>query len=499
MTTTIDGILLGIDLGTTAMKVAAFDARSGHRLAGEDVPLRVATGDDGRREQTPAAILTALRRAIARITGATVGNGPVCGVGLASQGGSGIVADRRTGKARTPMVLWNDARAFSHFQTLAQQHDTSFWRERTRRDEPGMGLARLAYLRENAPELFDDHNRYVGAGEYLYFHLTGQWRQDPCHALQIGCYDARTETLSNELAALAGITPEFLPPLRVGHEIHPLSAAAAKRFGLPAGIPVAGPYMDHEAGFLSAAQVSKRPLQCSLGTAWVGNFQIPTADYGHTPIQLVIPSPASDDWLVIQPLLTGNVTWDWALRQFVGRNPRQALEKQAAILDRDILPPEGLVAVPWLNRPHPLDPALLGGCSIVGAGPATGNEEFLRAIVAGLGYELQRVFEPIVRKGGVDSVVLSGGASQSPHFRALITALFTPLPVYYLEDAAWMGARGCLHAFSPVVATAAAVRTTHERPLNPDALSAGRQIYDDVFTRLYGHVRAGTAYTVGED
>lgn len=493
------GVLIGIDLGTTALKVGAFDGRTGRRLAGEEVTLRVAAGEGGRREQTPAAILTALRKAIARVTAAAAGLGPACGVGLAAQGGSGIVADRVTGEALTPMTLWNDARAFPHFQELAQRHTPRYWRTRTLRDEPGMGLARLAHLRETAPHCFDARNLYVGAGEYVYFYLTGQWRQDACHAMQTGCYDCRTDALSSEMAALAGVTPDFFPPLRAGHETFPLAERAAKRFGLPAGIPVAGPYMDHEAGFLSASQASERPLQCSLGTAWVGNFQVPEPSFGRTPFQFSIPSPAGPGRLVIQPLLTGNVTWDWALRTFVSKNPKQALARQAAILERGILPPAGLVAVPWLNRPNPLDPALLGGCGIIGASPSTTSDDLLRAIVAGMGYELHRIFDAVARHGAVDRVVLSGGASKSPHFRQLIAALFAPLPAYHLDDAAWMGARGCLAAFSRKAAEAEAVRISIGQKLNPDALAAGRLLYQDVFSRLYGHVCAGSAYTVGAD
>lgn len=359
-----------------------------------------------------------------------------------------------------------------------------------------MGLARLTRLRDEAPQLFDDKNIYAGAGDFLYFHLTGQWRQDACHALQTGCYDARKDTLSRELAAIAGVTPDFFPPLRDGHVTFPLSEAAATRFGLPAGVPVAGPYMDHEAGFLSAAHVSKRPLQCSLGTAWVGNFQLPEAFRGFAPFQFSIPAPAGDGRLVIQPLLTGNVTWDWALRTFVSPRPGEALRKQAVILDHGILPPEGLVAVPWLNRPNLVDPSRLGACGFIGAGPSTTRNDLLRAVVAGMGYELYRVFEQVAARGAIDSVVLSGGASRSPHFQRLIAALFAPLPVYQLDGAAWMGARGCLWRFGKRVARARATRVGASGILDGNALAAGRTLYEKVYARLYAGERAGRAYEI---
>jgi hypothetical protein len=104
----------------------------------------------------------------------------------------------------------------------------------------------------------------------------------------------------------------------------------------------------------------------------------------------------------------------------------------------------------------------------------------------------------VASSGVIDSIVLSGGTSQSPHFQQLIAALFAPLPAYILEDAGWMGTRGCLHAFSPESASAGATPIKLDGTVDRDALAAGRSMYNDVFNRLYGHVRAGSAYTLGE-
>jgi ribulose kinase len=58
------GLLLGTDLGTTALKAAAFDARTGRPVACASVRLPVRTDASGAREQDPAA----LRRVLASRT-----------------------------------------------------------------------------------------------------------------------------------------------------------------------------------------------------------------------------------------------------------------------------------------------------------------------------------------------------------------------------------------------------------------------------------------------
>jgi hypothetical protein len=115
-----------------------------------------------------------------------------------------------------------------------------------------------------------------------------------------------------------------------------------------------------------------------------------------------------------------------------------------------------------------------------------------------MGHELYRVFASVAATGAIDSIVLSGGTSRSPHFQQLIAELFSPLPAYVLDDAGWMGTRGCLHGFSPESARAGAVPIALSGVVNRDALATGRSMYNEVFNRLYGHVRAGSAYTLGE-
>ena len=122
------GTLIGIDVGTTALKVAAFRARSGKLLEGVSKRLRIEVGQDGRREQNPASVARALRSALREIATRTVDLRQVSGIGLAAQGGSMIIADRDTGKPLTPMTLWNDLRALPEYLKLSASRPPEFWR-----------------------------------------------------------------------------------------------------------------------------------------------------------------------------------------------------------------------------------------------------------------------------------------------------------------------------------------------------------------------------------
>ncbi|NIA20566.1 MAG: hypothetical protein GWP05_01055 [Anaerolineaceae bacterium] len=445
--------LLGIDLGTTVLKAAVFDKRSGRSLADASVRLPVRSEADGTREQDLHTVDRALRRialALRRRCGCSWSH--VAGVGLAAQGGSAIIVDRETGQAQTSMQLWNDTRPYRLLPGIAARKPGGYWRRLSYLDGPGAGLARIEWLRDRRGQLFHDGNLYVGAGEYLYFKLTGFWRQDAGNALQIGCYDVRRQRLAGGPLKLVGLTKSFVAPMREGHEMHPLSPGGAKFLGLAPGTPVAGPYIDQEAGYLSAVGASSRPLQCSLGTAWVGNFVVEKPSPASSCIQLLLPSPVGEGWLAVRAMAAGNLSWDWALDTLFDRRPIRALAEAEAVFRRRLLPPDGMVALPWFNRRNLFVPQASGSGGLLGLNPHTTSADMLRAVAAGMCFELARVFEPLVGSGIINSVVLGGGASKGWYFRRLLAGLFAPLPVYCFEEEGTAGVRGTLYAFSRKVA-----------------------------------------------
>ena len=490
-------LLIGINLGTTALKVAAFAADSGRLLAtaSRRLPTRVAA--DGTREQDLADLRRHLAAAFSEVRQA-VGDeawSRAAGIGLAAQGGSGALFERRSGAPQTPLHLWNDSRAAALLPEVAAGRPAAYWRELSQRRGPGMGLARMLWLQRRRPGAFDGDAIYAGVGEAAFHMMTGRWCQDACNALQMGCYNVLENRLDEEPLALLGLGLRHVAPLREGHGLAALSRDGAALLGLRAGLPVAGPYMDHEAGYLSAAGAFPRPLQCSLGTAWVGNFVVPTPRCGWSPVQLVIAAPPPETGsLVIQPLLTGNVSWDWGLQCFLDRDHGAALGKAAALLEAALLPPPGLICLPWFTQGNPWLAGSAGAGVFAGGSAGVTCDDMVRALAAGLCCEFYRVFRDLKRTAAVDGVVLGGGASKGAFFRTLLAGLFAPLPVVLCADEDTGGARGALVAFServcrsqttPVPAPAEAVRT---------ALCEYYETYARTFDGIYGAHPAGAPY-----
>ena len=488
---------LGLDIGSTSLKAAVFEARRGRLLAQAEQRFMLEVDETGKREQDPAALLQAVDAAAGVLRQQVGGRWrSIRGIGLAAQGGSTILVDRKTGAPSTAMFLWNDTRAFGHFHKIAAELPPRWWRAFTLGDGPGMGLARAHWMREQWPHLFRRDPLCIGAGEHVYFALTGHWRQDPCHARQSGCYDAVHDRITTRPMVRLGLPENLFAPLRRANEMHALTPEAAARLQLPSGIPVAGPYNDHESGYRSVLHASRRPLECSLGTAWVGNFVIPPAFTGGAPFQICVPAPTGRSRQIIMPLLTGNVTLEWALATFVHADPQTALKRADEILAARLLPPPGLVALPWLNRPNALRPRQNGCGAFFGVGPATSPADLFRAVIAAMVFEFARVLEPVVKAGAVDSLVLCGGAAKNSHICSLFGALFAPLPIREVIETELMGTRGCLHAFAPKISTAPTIAVRSDQRIDHKELVAARSLYLETLERLCGHVPEGKPYSL---
>jgi len=273
--------------------------------------------------------------------------------------------------------------------------------------------------------------------------------------------------------------------LRQGHETAEVDRDAAREFRLAEGIAVTGPYIDQEASYLSAAGDGSNPLQVSMGTAWVGNFSIPGGMRGGSPSQLVLPPLLERSPFVIQPLYAGNSTWDWALETFAARPHGAALRAAAAAFARSILPPPGLVCIPYCAQQNPIRPDQYGGGVYLGVGTATSKSDFLRATASGLVCELARVFAGLASSGAVDAVVLGGGASRGSYFRQLAALAFGRLPVFWQEDYNLSAARGSVFALSSRAAAAKFKQV--KAPLElAESFRSVFDLYQSAFDEVYG-------------
>lgn len=112
----MSGLVLGIDDGTTAVKVALFDAEL-REVASARRAVPTAHPAPGRVEQDAEAVLEAVVDAVAEVLPAAEGR-PIAAAGLDHQGESVLAWDAATGAPRSPIVVWQDKRGTEAYENV---------------------------------------------------------------------------------------------------------------------------------------------------------------------------------------------------------------------------------------------------------------------------------------------------------------------------------------------------------------------------------------------
>ena len=268
-----DGLLLGVDVGTTRIKALVLDAAGGERSGAS-----VATPFTA----SPAGIDMAvadLGRALDSVISAL---GPdrerVAAVGLAGMAESG--APFRAGRPVGPVIAWHDGRGEETVASLQRRFGPALARWTGRRVRTVSSVAKLGWLVDHG---LPPPERWLGVPEIALFLLTGAEATEHSLAARTGAYHVTERRFLPEVIGqvLAGAGPGavpvptaggqgsgrlFPPVLPAGAVMGVVSDEAAAGYGLPAGIPVTIAGHDHLA---AAAGLGARPddLFNSVGTA----------------------------------------------------------------------------------------------------------------------------------------------------------------------------------------------------------------------------------------
>ena len=146
--------LLGIDIGTSACKVAVFD-RNGKVLAAASGDYPVYYPQEGWAEQNPEEWWDAVCRASKEtIQKADIKPDEIAGIGIDGQSWSAIAIDKE-GKVLTNTPIWMDTRAQSVCDRLNQEIGAEKIFEVAGNSlQPSYSTAKILWYKENLPEVY---------------------------------------------------------------------------------------------------------------------------------------------------------------------------------------------------------------------------------------------------------------------------------------------------------------------------------------------------------
>jgi sugar (pentulose or hexulose) kinase len=264
---------LGLDLGTTSVSAVAIDAdgRLLHAVTKHhhaDVPDLPA----GWAEQDPQVIRRTAEDVLRALSGHIEGE-PVC-LGLTGQMHGVLLLDFAR-RPLTRLITWQDRRALephptsgqSILHTLLDRCDDASLLQAGCRPSAGFLGTTLYTLRETN-HWPDASAKAALVIDWLAAELTGgELTTDRSNAASTGLYDLERDIWSDELLAAAHVPTNLLPLVAdSGAVIGRLSAEAAARTGLPAGLPVCNAIGDNQAAIVGSIPAGEEVVHINIGT-----------------------------------------------------------------------------------------------------------------------------------------------------------------------------------------------------------------------------------------
>ncbi|MDB5929998.1 MAG: Xylulose kinase, partial [Polaromonas sp.] len=222
---------LGIDLGTSSLKLLLLDAA--HRVhASAHAPLTLQRPWPGWSEQQPQDWWQALERAVAQLRATAPGAWrQVRAIGLSGQMHGAVVlgADARVLR---PAILWNDGRAEAECAELERLAPAS--RQITGNlAMPGFTAPKLLWLRAHEPALFGQIRQVLLPKDWLRLQLTGEAVSEMSDASGTLWLDVGERRWSPTMLAACGLDLSCVPRLVEGSAPGgSLHAGLARQWGL---------------------------------------------------------------------------------------------------------------------------------------------------------------------------------------------------------------------------------------------------------------------------
>jgi glycerol kinase len=252
MLMTMPPTILAIDQGTSGTKGVVVDGDGVVRGLAE-VPIRPRYGSGGAVEQDPAELLASVfeagNRAIAQA------GLPIDGVTLTNQGETVLAWDPATGEALSQLIVWQDGRAATICEPLADHAELVANRTGLVLD-PYFTAPKLAWLRHNVTR----QGVVTTSDAWITHHLTGEFVTDAATAGRSLLTNLDTAQYDDELVALFALTDEPLPRIAANDEIVGVTSA----FGPE--VPYGGLVVDQQAALLAERCLAPGEAKCTFGT-----------------------------------------------------------------------------------------------------------------------------------------------------------------------------------------------------------------------------------------
>ena len=414
-------VILVVDIGTSSMRLAALDL-TGEFLWTNRRSYKPDYLAENRVEQDPETWLNSLDELMLQFSAESHLLDKVAALSITSQRSSVIAIDKE-GKALRPALMWQDRRHDTICQRLAasneQLHDIAGSRVNTAYSGP-----KMAWIKENEPEVYQRAFKFVTPFEFIAYRLTGQLKIDYSYASRSLLFDLKKYIWSEVLLKKLGIDREKLSDLVApGSVIGDILAPWLERWDLNHSIPLISAGGDQQCSALGLGVINESTYSLTAGT---GGYVMGVSEHfpKNAEGMIVNVSAMEEHYSLESTMLTCSSAFDYMCSLFFASQDLRAIDDrlgkalQVGKLDNLLLIPhfQGSGTPDWQVNSK----ARLSGLEL-----GTSPEDIVLACLKGIACEFKCHVELMADAVGKmpEQILLAGGLVNSPVFTKLLSGL----------------------------------------------------------------------------
>jgi xylulokinase len=478
-------LLIGIDVGTTAVKAALFDI-DGNAIRTFVRPYPTHRYQPNLVEQDPADWMTHVQTALAELTEGLPA-GQLHAMGLCSQVNTHVFVGE-DGRALMPAIIWQDGRCAAiaaELDAQVSENEKIGWWGAPLPIDASHVLARMEWVKRHHPDIWRKTRWVMAPKDYCILQLTGEAVADPMASF--GTIDQSLSYIDSLIDLVDGAR-ERLPPLRRFAD-----PAGHVRDGLPgAGTPMVTGTMDAWSGLFGSGALHDGDGLYLSGTSEI----LGIVSQQKRPVPGVIAFPRCENiTLHAGPTQAGGASIAW-LSNLLSKSPAE-LSALAETIDRSRLTP---IFLPHLQGERAPIWNINARASFSGIDSSIGPADFAVATMEGVAFSVRVAVDSLQQSADcIPEIFNAAGGGMASDIWCQIRADILGKPLRRLKnlDAGVLGAAvlaGTGAGLFSSLPEAASRLVVTDRTFEPDASLKDRYAYGyDKYLELYRQLEAFNA------
>ena len=429
-------LFIGIDLGTSAMKLLLMDGAGDIKnVVSKEYPLEFP--QPGWSQQRPEDWKKALYAGIPELLDG-FDAASVAGIGCGGQMHGLVVLDEQDNVIR-PAILWNDGRTAKQVDYLNNEIGKEKLSAMTANIAfAGFTAPKLLWMKENEPENFTRIAKIMLPKDYINYILTGVHSCDYSDASGMLLLDVKHKCWSKEMLDICGITENQMPKLFESFApIGTVKPAVAAELGIPEKVTVCAGAGDNAAAAVGTGVVGEGGCNISIGTS--GTVFISSEKFGVDATNALHAFAHADGgWHLMGCMLSAASCNKWLMDEIFQTKDYAA--EQAPITE-DKLGENHIYFLPYLmGERSPINDTNARG-TFIGMTMDTTRADLTQAVLEGVAFAIRDSVE-VARSLGIEinkSKICGGGVKSKLWQRIFANVLNCELEIPVSEQGPGMG------------------------------------------------------------